>query len=78
MNSTRSDCKIDGQGNHWFKCAKGTVGCPKIHGDRTPHCIACTAGEPCQYHNDRVVEMSRQEYIERYPVQAAHLTGGDR
>ena len=56
-------CRIDSQSNHWFKCAHGTVGCPVIHGDRTPHCIACTAGEPCQFaHDPPALEMSRAEY----------------
>jgi hypothetical protein len=56
-------CKIDSQSNHWFKCSRGTVGCPRIHDDRTPHCIACTAGEYCKFHDDDpVLEMSEAEY----------------
>jgi hypothetical protein len=56
-------CRIDGQGNHWFACTHGTVGCPVIHNGRTPHCIACTAGEPCRYqHGAQGLEMSEAEY----------------
>lgn len=57
-------CRIDGQGNHWFACAYGTVGCPVIHNDRTPHCIACTAGEPCRYHHGTGLEMTGAEYAD--------------
>lgn len=59
-------CRIDTQPNHWFQCARGTVGCPFIHGGRTPHCIACAAGEPCPYHAEPVLEMSEAEYREKH------------
>jgi hypothetical protein len=48
-------CKPDSSGANWFRCAQGTVGCPRIHDGRTPHCIACTAGDPCG-HNPPVLE----------------------
>jgi hypothetical protein len=36
-------CKPDSSGADWFQCAQGTIGCPRVHDGRTPHCIACTA-----------------------------------
>jgi hypothetical protein len=55
-------CRIDGQGNHWFRCHRGTVGCPVIHDGLTPHCIACAAGESCEYHELPALEMTEDDY----------------
>lgn len=56
-------CRVDSQPNHWFRCAHGTTGCPHFHDGRSPHCIACAAGEPCRYqHTPPVLEMTVQEY----------------
>lgn len=62
---TDSCCHIDQQPNHWFQCALGTVGCPRIHNGRTPHCIKCTNGEPCEFHDEPALEMSAEEYYAR-------------
>lgn len=45
-------CRVDTQPNHWFRCHRGTVGCPRIHDGLTPHCMACAAGEECPYKHD--------------------------
>lgn len=45
-------CRPDSTGANWFQCANGTIGCPYIHNGRTPHCIACGNGTPCEYRHD--------------------------
>lgn len=58
-------CRPDSSGANWFKCAHGTVGCPRVHDLLTPHCIECTAGGECGWgHEPPVLErkMSPEEY----------------
>ena len=53
----RPMCRPDSSGADWFRCSNGTVGCPRIHGGRTPHCIACASATPCRYqHNPPALE----------------------
>lgn len=54
-------CRPDSSGSDWFRCTRGTVGCPKTHDGLVPHCIACQAGEPC-HHDPPAVEMTWDEY----------------
>lgn len=59
-------CKPDSTGANWFQCHHGTIGCPRIHDGRTPHCIACTEGTQCEFHhNPPELEMSAEEYRKR-------------
>jgi hypothetical protein len=54
-------CKPDSTGADWFACSRGTVGCPYVHDHRSPHCIACEAGEPCRFrHDPPVLEEARR------------------
>lgn len=56
-------CKPDSSGANWFMCPRGTVGCPIMHDGLTPHCIACTAGEPCEWEHDPPgLEMTVEAY----------------
>lgn len=59
-------CRIDSQAHRWFKCSRGTAGCPLIHEGRTPHCIACTDEDTeCILHSEPVLEESLEQYVER-------------
>ena len=53
-----SPCKPDSTGADWFACARGTIGCPRIHDGLTPHCLACAHGT-CRYHDPAVLEERR-------------------
>lgn len=66
-------CRADSTGADWFTCARGTVGCPRIHDDRTPHCTGCLAGD-CRFaHDPPAVEMSWAEYKAAYPELAEDI-----
>ena len=45
-------CLPDSSGADWFKCHRGTVGCPYVHDGMLPHCIECQAGGPCRFEHD--------------------------
>ena len=61
-------CKVDSWilngGDAWFRCPRGTLGCPISHDGRTPHCIYCVEQEgPCPYEHDPPgVERSWEEH----------------
>ena len=64
-----SGCKPDSSGANWFRCHRGTVGCPRIHDGLTPHCIACVAGESCEWeHEPPALEITAAVYWEGHPA----------
>lgn len=57
MSETGSGCQPDSSGADWFECARGTVGCPRVHDRVQPTCRHCGSSGPA--HRDFCLVLSR-------------------